>query len=320
MMNKRIKLALMTALLTGAITPAVSFAQTGSSNVVATVAGEPITQAELNERVNVNRQIAKQTGNTSVTDAQLISFSRDELINQRLLLNKAKNARISVNQSDVDVALAELAKSNNMNVAQFQQMVNTKGGAGAWDTLLKDVRNELTMKELVDRQVLSKVKEPTAKEITAEVKRIDADPNGAFSPREAAATQYVFVKGTTSASLNKAKSIQTLLNKGEDFVKVAGERSDDKQNAILIFLQDKSADPNVLKAVSTLEINKVSDPVKTENGYFLFKVGERGTIKPTDGDKTAFAKDSLLDQRRQVAAEAFNKELEANRKSLVQIN
>ena len=42
-MNKRIKFALLTALLTGAIAPAVSFAQVGTGKVVAVVAGEPIS-------------------------------------------------------------------------------------------------------------------------------------------------------------------------------------------------------------------------------------------------------------------------------------
>ena len=87
-MNKRIKFALLTALLTGAIAPAVSFAQVGTGKVVAVVAGEPISQSELNERIKINAEVAKRAGQKA-TEAQLAEYSRDELINERLLLNKA---------------------------------------------------------------------------------------------------------------------------------------------------------------------------------------------------------------------------------------
>ena len=56
-MNKRIKFALLTALLTGSIAPAVSFAQVGTGKVVAVVAGEPISQSELNERIKINAEV-----------------------------------------------------------------------------------------------------------------------------------------------------------------------------------------------------------------------------------------------------------------------
>ncbi len=323
-MNKRIKFALLTALLTGAIAPAVSFAQVGTGKVVAVVAGEPISQSELDERIKINAEVAKRAGQKA-TDAQLVDYSRDELINERLLLNKAKNARITASQAKIDETLNAMAQGNGMSLAQFQQHVNKVGGSGAWDTLTRDVRNELSITEMIDKQVLSKVKQPTSKEIDQEVARVSAIADGPMSAQDVAVTQHIYIEGANAAALKKAKAVKARLDKGEDFAAVAREASDNKQTAQnggavpYIFLKDQSADPAVLKVVNSIEPNKVSEPVKTANGYHLFKVAQRTTITPSEEDKKAWAKDALLAQRQKDAMTAFYKELDDSKASLVEI-
>ena len=323
-MNKRIKFALLTALLTGSIAPAVSFAQVGTGKVVAVVAGEPISQSELNERIKINAEVAKRAGQKA-TEAQLAEYSRDELINERLLLNKAKSSRVTVSQAKVDEALNAMAQGNGMSMDQFQQHVKKVGGSGAWDTLTRDVRNELSITEMIDKQVLSKVKQPTAKEIDDEVARVSAIADGPMSPQEVAVTQHIYIQGTNAAALKKAKGIKARLDKGEDFAAVAREVSDNKQTAQnggavpYIFLKDQSADPAVLKVVNSIEANKISEPVKTANGYHIFKVAQRTTIAPSAEDKKAWAKDALLAQRQKDAMAAFYKELDDSKASLVEI-
>lgn len=322
-MNKRIKFALLASLLTGAMMPAVSFAQS-TGKVVAVVAGDPIGQSELDERVKINREVAKRS-NQKVTDAQLTEYSRDELINERLLLNKAKTARVSASSSKVNEALTEMAKGNGMTLDQFQQHVNKVGGSGAWDNLSRDVRNELTINELMEKQVLSKVKQPTTQEINDEIARVTAIPDGPMSPQEVAVAQHIYIQGTDAAALKKTKSIKARLDKGEDFAQVAKEVSDNKQTAQnggvipYVFLKDKSADPSVIKAVSNIAPNTISEPVKTQQGYHLFKVSQRTTITPSDEDKKAWAKDALMAQRQKEAMAAFYKEIDDSRASLVEI-
>lgn len=323
-MNKRIKFALLAALLTGAMAPAVSFAQTGTGKVVAVVAGDPISQSEVDERVKINREVAKRAGQ-KVTDAQLTEYSRDELINERLLLNKAKNDRVTVPQGKVDAALNNMAQGNRMTLEQFQQHVNKVGGAGAWDNLVSDLRNELMIGEMMDKQVNSKVKQPTAKEVDDEIARVSAIADGPMSPQEVAVTQHIYIQGTNAAALKKTKAIKARLDKGEDFAAVAREVSDNKETAQnggavpYVFLKDQSADPAVIKAVSNITPNAISEPVKTQNGYHIFKVAQRTTIAPSDEEKKAWAKDALLAQRQKEALAAFYKEMDDSKAKLVEI-
>ena len=322
-MNKRIQFALLTALLTGTITPAVSFAQT-TGKVVAVVAGNPITQSEVDERIKINREVAKRSGQKA-TDAQLAEYSRDELINERLLLNKAKNSRVTVSEDKVNQALTEMAQGNRMTLEQFQQHVNKVGGSVAWNNLSNDVRNELTIGAMMEQQVASKVKQPSAKEIDAEVARVSAIADGPMSPQEVAVTQHIYVKGTNAAALKKAKSIKARLDKGEDFATVAKQVSENPQTAQnggavpYVFLKDQTADPAVIKTETSITLNTVSEPVKPQNGYHLFKVAQRTTIAPSEEDKKAWAKDALLAQRQKEAMDAFYKEIDASRASLVEI-
>lgn len=176
-MNQRIKFALLAALFTTSIAPTVSFAQVAIDKTIAVVAGKPISQSELNERVKVNREVAKRA-KQKVSDAELINYSRDELINEHLLLNRAKNARITVGDEQVNAALQEMAQGNGMTVEQFKAHVTKIGGANAWQNLSDDLKSQMTIDALMRQEILSKIKEPTAKEIDAEVARVSAIADG----------------------------------------------------------------------------------------------------------------------------------------------
>lgn len=322
-MKHRIKLALIASLITSAIAPTTSFAQVTLDKTIAVVAGEPIAQSELNERIKINREVAKRN-NQKVTDAELLTYTRDELINERLLLNKVKNAHIQVPAAQIEQALQSMAQGNGMSIDQFKTRVS-KDGANAWDLLVRDLNNQIAIDTLMQREILSKIKEPTDKEISAEVERVVAIPEGPMSPQPAAIAQHIFIKTPNAASLKKIQGLKARLDKGEDFAEVAKANSDNPQTAQnggrvpYILLNDKDADPAILKLAATAPLNTVSAPVKTKNGYHLFKFSDRVTLSPNDEEKKAMAKDALNAMRQKEAAEQFYKELDESKKNLVEL-
>ena len=81
-------------------------------------------------------------------------------------------------------------------------------------------------------------------------------------------------------ALKLAKEVVGKLNDGGDFAKLAKEYSDDPGSATQGGLYSK-VNPNQFvpefkDACLNLELNKVSEPVKTEYGYHVMKVEERG--------------------------------------------
>ena len=323
-MNQRIKFALLAALFTTSIAPTVSFAQVAIDKTIAVVAGKPISQSELNERVKVNREVAKRA-KQKVSDAELINYSRDELINEHLLLNRAKNARITVGDEQVNAALQEMAQGNGMTAEQFKAHVTKIGGANAWQNLSDDLKSQMTIDALMRQEILSKIKEPTAKEIDAEVARVSAIADGPMSPQEVAVAQHIFIENPSAASLKKIKAIKARLDKGEDFGAVAKQVSENPETAAndgkipYIVLNGSQADPSVVQLAKTATLNSVSEPVKTKNGYHLFKISERTTLTLNDDAKKAMAKDALMSMRQKEATEQYFKELDASKASLVEI-
>lgn len=323
-MNQRIKFALLAALLTTSNLPAVSFAQVAIDKVVAVVAGEPISQSELNERIKVNREVANRA-KQKVSEAELVNYSRDELINEHLLLNRAKNARITVSDDKINAALQDMAQGNGMSLEQFKTYVGKIGGVNGWSNLNNDLKNQMMIEALMQQEISSKVKEPTAKEVDAEVARVSAIPDGPMSPQEVAVAQHIFIKNVNSASLKKIQAIKARLDKGEDFGAVAKEVSENPETAAnngqipYIGLNDKQADPTVVELARTAPLNTVSAPVKTKNGYHLFKISERTTLSLNDDAKKAMAKDALMTMRQKEATEQYFKELDDSKASLVEI-
>jgi foldase protein PrsA len=111
-------------------------------------------------------------------------------------------------------------------------------------------------------------------------------------------------------ALKRAKEVKTKLDQGGDFAALAKEYSDDPgskdnggtyENAPTL-----QWDPDFRKAIETLSINKVSDPVETQFGYHIMKVSSKSVqsldqVKDvlkqevTESILTAFIEKDLVD-------------------------
>src|SRR5690606_29623647 len=82
-------------------------------------------------------------------------------------------------------------------------------------------------------------------------------------------------KRSDAEAKKRAEEVKKKLESGEDFKKLAKQYSDDPGSKDTGGLVEGSADqfvPEFANIVRTLELNKISDPVKTEYGYHIVKV------------------------------------------------
>ena len=75
----------------------------------------------------------------------------------------------------------------------------------------------------------------------------------------------------------------------------------------------------MVELARTAPLNTVSAPVKTKNGYHLFKISERTTLSLNDDAKKAMAKEALMTMRQKEATDQYFKELDDSKASLVEI-
>lgn len=111
-------------------------------------------------------------------------------------------------------------------------------------------------------------------------------------------------KRTDEEAKKIALEVKQKLEKGGDFKALAKEYSGDpgsKENAGFYDGPTDGYVPPFKEAADTLPLNKISDPVKTDYGYHVMKVTERGKKK---------IKDAPEDKRNELATKEFQKFLE----------
>jgi parvulin-like peptidyl-prolyl isomerase len=103
---------------------------------------------------------------------------------------------------------------------------------------------------------------------------------------------------TEAEALAKAQALRARILKGEDFAAVAKSDSDDTGSGAsggdLGELTHGRTIPEFEQAVFSLPLNQVSEPLKTQFGYHLIQVQERGTL-PFDKVKADLEKEKASD-------------------------
>lgn len=314
---KKLLLVVLTA-------PILAFAQ-ADSQVIATVASEPITTSDLTERMSINLIVmSQQKGEmlkpTDKEKEELRLNSLDELIQERILLNRAKKSDVKINDSSVTEAIKDLAERNQTTVSEFKTNVTKQNGDSAWTSLQRDLKNEMTISALVRKEVLDKI---TVK--PSEVDALLAEKEiGAKNPLpEAEGANVIFIMTKTAEKLNIAKK---RIEDGESFEKVGAELTELPQSTetkSFINFSDKNIDPAVLKSLKDLDDDAISQVVKNKNGGFtLFKLIDRKPMVYTLEQQKIDATNILTEQKLEIAYKAWFESLmsDAEKNKLVIMN
>ncbi len=134
----------------------------------------------------------------------------------------------------------------------------------------------------------------------------------AFGAESAPKTEY-HAAHILVATEDEAKAIEEALGKGEDFGKLATEKSTDPasgpNNGELGWFQAEQMVPPFAEAVKTLKAGEVSKPVETQFGWHVIKMMETRQVEAPKFDEV---KDQLAVQVRRDRVEAeIQKSLEA---------
>ncbi|MDR9438877.1 MAG: SurA N-terminal domain-containing protein [Halomonas sp.] len=123
--------------------------------IVAVVNDGAIMQSELEERVAQTRsQIARQEQGVP-SDAVLRQQVLDRMIVEEIQLQMARDANLSVDDTELNGQVRAIAESNGMTLDQFADALEADGLSLA--VVRDQVRRELMMRQLQQRQVASRV-------------------------------------------------------------------------------------------------------------------------------------------------------------------
>lgn len=309
-MKTRFRLVALTVVLVLAATGlaiAVTVGMRRGTAVAATVNGEVIYASALSGEVTA---IALQYGidvKSKEGEKQRGEITRvvlDQMIEQRLILQKARQVNALATDAQIDAQLAEI-KRNFPSEADFQGALAQRGLTV--NALRDRLRTNLTVQNLVGKVTSVSVTD-------AEVEQYFRQHRSEYDQPEQVRASHILLESDAEARFVLAR-----LRRGDKFEDLARQYSKDpgskEQSGDLGFVSRGQLVGEFEKAAFTLRPGQVSGIVKTQFGYHLIKVTGRKDPQPAN---LAQVRDQiraqLLSKKREAAFQAWLKRIKAQAK------
>ncbi|MEA3122221.1 MAG: peptidyl-prolyl cis-trans isomerase SurA [Paraburkholderia sp.] len=250
--------------------------------VAAIVNDDVITQRELQTRVDlVKRRLQQQNAPLPSAD-QLTHQVLDQMVLERIQLQKAKDDGITVDDAAVQSTLTRLAQANHMTLDVYRARLEAEGVP--WSIFTRDARTELTLSKLREREVDSKISVSDA-----EVANYIASQRGPDAKAEQdLRIEHILVQvpdgapeDVLAAAQLKAQGILDRAKGGANFESLAkadSQAGDAKKGGDLGFLPPSKLPDQFVQASSQLRPGQVNpDLIRTEHGFEIMRLVDRQT-------------------------------------------
>ena len=255
-------------------TPAGKPARVLLDRIVAVVNDEIIMQSELEAAAAPFRADDDSKEKTKALDKDIL----EQLIYERLLGQQIKEAKIDASDEEVDRAIEDILKQNNITLDDLKAAVQARGRS--MGQYKEDIKSQLVRLKIVDMKVRSKVSIPDT-EIEAEFTRRFGDEK----PEELLQIRHIFLRyGDNPSKADRARVLKAAtkayerVKAGEDFAKVAQEVSQGptaSSGGDLGELTESGLLPELARALKGVEVGQFTQPVVTTNGVHVVRLDGR---------------------------------------------
>lgn len=300
MKSKYISLALTTSFLfvIMALMPSVTRAQEGElqvvDEVIAQINDDVITLSMLKRETKERIEALKQGGASEQEASAEVAKRQPELIatlvNEALLLQKGKELDLSNDvEAEVNRRMLDVAKEQGITTIEKLEAAMREGGVdpvATRQTLRAELMKQAVIQQEVDRKVFFGW-------TMDELKKYFQEHQDKFRKPESVTISEIFLSsaGKNEAEV-KARALELVrqLRAGADFAKVAGANSEREQNGVRMAPQTGGKVgtfevPNlraeIADAVKSVPVAGISEPLKFNDGYQIFRVDERAAASST---------------------------------------
>jgi len=246
----------------------------------------------------------------------------EELINNEILLERAKKLNLEASDGEVEDKFTELKSPYTED--EFQRQL--KSGGVSVDDLKRDLRRQLSITKLMNREVVAKI--AITDQDVAEFYNTNKAQFNVAEPQYRIAQIVVTPRkeqqirnrknddATNEAEAQrKVKMLMDRLNSGADFAQLAMDYSEDMNSAAtggdLGYLPESAlnqSDPALKKMVVGLKPGQVSPPIQLKEGYRILKLITRespGLRGISDPQVQQTIRDTLRNRKEQLLKAAY---------------
>lgn len=243
--------------------------------IVAIANDAVITRSELDEQIHTIKQQLRQQKTQLPPDALLQKQVLERLISNQLQLQLAASTGIRVDDEVLNKAIGRIAEQNKLSITEFRDVLEKDGVNFA--SFREDIRNEITMTRLRQRQVDSRINvtdQEVARFLAAQADKGKSDDEYRVSHiliavPEAASPEQI------QAAKQKAQQVLDDLRGGADFKETAIAVSNGQQALEGGDLGWRSAGqlPSLFAPlVGRMKPGDLSDIIRSPSGFHIIKL------------------------------------------------
>jgi len=258
--------------------------------VVAVVNSDVITRQELDRESRIAAETLRRQGTPLPAKDLLEKQLLDRLVTKNLLLQYAKQTGIRVSDSELENGIERIAAENKMNPEALRKAVEESGIS--FDRFREDVRNEITLARLREREVDSRITVTDA-----EIQSFLRSQEGQVDKVDEYNLSHILVQVPEQASaeelkLRRARAEEALkqIRAGADFRQVAASYSDapDALKGGEMGWRQPGRLPSIfLQALNKMKVGEVSDILRSPAGFHILKLADkRGNNSPVVVNQT----------------------------------
>lgn len=276
-----------------------------------------ITQSQFDTRMD--QSIRESAAPPTAAQREALKKSvMEELVNEALLEDRAKELDLITTDQEIEDQIKRLKEQNN--VKTDEEFTKSLAASGLTIDRLRDqLRRSQTLQRVVGREVQAKV------DLSDDALRViyEREKETWRVPEKAHLAEILISKGDDpAAAARRAKEASDLLKGGAKFEAVVKEFSDGGTKAKggdlgIVAKGELAAD--IDKAVFSLPIGSVSEPIQTKFGWHLVKVLEKAPVsyKPFADVKADLLKREQDTQFQKKLAEYLDK---LKREAVIRVN
>jgi peptidyl-prolyl cis-trans isomerase SurA len=264
-------------LLLCSLSLAAKAAVTDLDRIVAVVNEDIIAASELNSKTRELAIQLREKGNTlppiEILQAQVL----ERMIAKRLQLQTAKRLGLTVDDSTLTKAIANIARRNKITLLQLKEVLEADGIS--FTLFREQLREDILINRLKQKEVINRIA------ITEQdVRNYLARETGSSRQRSAVHLLHILIatpEGAApedvQAAKQKAQELAMEIRQGADFSDVAIRESDGQQaldGGDLGWIETSRIPSLFTKVVDEMEDGAISDPVRNASGFHIIKLME----------------------------------------------